>query len=266
MRFEDEVGLLTGAASGIGRAIALGFAARGGTAVIVDIDMPRALAVVDEILAAGGQASALEADLSDPSVIEQMVTTTLSRHGHIDVLINTAFGFPRTGQVIARAAEMDPTAWDAMVGLGLSSAFHIARHVIPPMQERGAGAIVNTASISGLRGDTGVAAYNAAKAGLINFTRTLAIEYAPDGLRANAVCPGIIDTPMIAPILAIPNMIDSFKAGIPLGRLGDPDEVANVALFLASDLASFVSGSVYVVDGGQTAKTGSGSYIPTGLP
>jgi meso-butanediol dehydrogenase/(S,S)-butanediol dehydrogenase/diacetyl reductase len=149
-----------------------------------------------------------------------------------------------------------------MIDVGLTAVFRAMKRVIPLMRAQGGGAIVNTASISGLRADYGIAAYNAAKAGVINLTRVVAIEYARDGVRANCVCPGAIDTPLLAPALAQPGFVEQFKTAIPMGRLGRPEEIANVVLFLASDLASFVTGSAFVADGGQTAKTGSPSFMP----
>ena len=138
------------------------------------------------------------------------------------------------------------------------------KKAIPVMRQNGGGAIVNTASISGLRADYGIAAYNAAKAGVINLTRVVAVEYARAGIRANCICPGAIDTPLIAPALEQPGFAEKFDEVIPMGRLGRPEEMANVILFLASDLASFVTGAAFVADGGQTAKTGSPSFLPEG--
>jgi meso-butanediol dehydrogenase/(S,S)-butanediol dehydrogenase/diacetyl reductase len=135
------------------------------------------------------------------------------------------------------------------------------KHAIPRMLERGGGAIVNTASISGLYADYGIAAYNAAKAGVVNLTRVVAIEYARLGIRCNCICPGAIDTPLLGAV-AQPAIAARFKEVIPMGRLGRPEEMANVILFLASDLASFVTGAAFVADGGQTAKTGSPSFLP----
>jgi meso-butanediol dehydrogenase/(S,S)-butanediol dehydrogenase/diacetyl reductase len=130
------------------------------------------------------------------------------------------------------------------------------------MKAQGGGAIVNTASISGLYADYGIVAYNAAKAGIINLTKVVAVEYASDGIRCNCVCPGAIHTPLLEQSLVNPRIKEGFLRAIPLGRLGLPQEMANVVLFLGSDLASFVTGSAFVADGGQTAKTGSPSFIP----
>ena len=149
-----------------------------------------------------------------------------------------------------------------MIEVGLTAVWRAMKRVLPIMRGQGSGAIVNTASISGLRADYGIAAYNAAKAGVINLTRVGAIEYARDGIRVNCICPGAIDTPLLAPALEQPGFAQRFYETIPMGRLGKPQEMANVVLFLASDLASFVTGSAFVADGGQTAKTGSPSFMP----
>jgi meso-butanediol dehydrogenase/(S,S)-butanediol dehydrogenase/diacetyl reductase len=129
------------------------------------------------------------------------------------------------------------------------------------MKAQGGGAIVNTASISGQYADFGIVAYNAAKAGIINLTRVVAVEYAQDNIRCNCVCPGAIHTPALQPLLDNPRFLEGFRKAIPLGRLGRPEDIANVVMFLASDLASFVTGAAFVADGGQTAKTGSPSFM-----
>ena len=265
MDFSGKVGLVTGAASGIGRATALGFAQRGGTVAVADINAENADAVVAEITAAGGKAIAVIADVTQQTDIDRMIATTTDTFGRLDFLHNNAFGLPTArpdSPVMARTADLEDSVWDNMIDLGLSSVFHAMKKAIPVMRQNGGGAIVNTASISGLRADYGIAAYNAAKAGVINLTRVVAVEYARAGIRANCICPGAIDTPLIAPALEQPGFAEKFGEVIPMGRLGRPEEMANVILFLASDLASFVTGAAFVADGGQTAKTGSPSFLP----
>jgi len=259
MRFDGKVGLITGAASGIGRATALGFARAGGTVAVADLNEPAAAAVVAEITAMGGQAVAIATDLTKPAEIHAMIGRTLDAFGRIDVLHNNAFGVPPTLQKgrIARVAEIDQEVWDYTLQVGLTAVMQATRSVLPLMQKQGGGAIVNTASISGLFGDYGLAAYNAMKAAVVNFTRVVAMEYAGDGIRCNCICPGAIDTPLLQRSLTtIHGFADATLAAIPMGRLGTPEEMANVALFLASDLASYVTGSAFVADGGLTAKTG----------
>jgi len=265
MRFDGKVGLVTGAGSGIGRATAIGFAQRGGAVAVADLNQENANKVAAEIAAAGGQAIAIVADVTQPADIDMMVTRTTSAFGRLDFLHNNAFGMSvaqTSTQVASRTADVDDAVWHHMLDVGLTAVFRAMKRVIPVMRAHGGGAIVNTASISGLRADYGIVAYNAAKAGVINLTRVVAIEYARSGIRANCICPGAIDTPLLAPALAQPGFADKIKEAIPMGRLGQPEEMANVVLFLASDLASFVTGAAFVADGGQTAKTGSPSFMP----
>jgi meso-butanediol dehydrogenase/(S,S)-butanediol dehydrogenase/diacetyl reductase len=263
MKFDAKVGLVTGAASGIGRATAIGFAQRGGAVAVADFNEENANKVVAEITAAGGKAIAVIADVTKQADIDKMISQTVSEFGRLDFLHNNAFGLP-SDQGAARTGEMDDIVWDKTLDVGLTAVFKTMKRAIPEMRKNGSGAIVNTASISGLYADYGIAAYNAAKAGVINLTRVVAIEYAQNGIRANCICPGAIDTPLIAPALEMPGFQDKFDAVIPMGRLGKPEEMANVVLFLASDLASFVTGSAFVADGGQTAKTGSPSFLADG--
>jgi meso-butanediol dehydrogenase/(S,S)-butanediol dehydrogenase/diacetyl reductase len=265
MRFDGKAGLVTGAGSGIGRATAMGFAQRGGAIAVADINGDNANKVVAEITAAGGKAIAIVADVTKPADIDLMISRTKEAFGRLDFLHNNAFGMPvaqTSTQVAGRTADVDDGVWSHMIDVGLTAVFRAMKKVIPVMRAQGGGAIVNTASISGLRADYGIAAYNAAKAGVINLTRVVAIEYARSGIRANCVCPGAIHTPLLEPALELPGFADKFNEAIPMGRLGKPEEIANVVLFLASDLASFVTGSAFVADGGQTAKTGSPSFMP----
>src|SRR5262249_51174160 len=265
MRFDGKVGIVTGGGSGIGRATALGFAARGGSIVIADINQEKAAAVAREVTGSGGKALALVIDVTRPADLDRMIAETKARFGRIDMLHNNAFGMPAaqtSTQAAGRLADVEESVWSYMIDVGLTAVWRAMKRVVPIMRSQGGGAIVNTASISGLRADYGIAAYNAAKAGVINLTRVAAIEYARDGIRTNCICPGAIDTPLLAPALQQPGFADRMREAIPMGRLGKPEEMANVVLFLASDLASFVTGAAFVADGGQTAKTGSPSFMP----
>jgi meso-butanediol dehydrogenase/(S,S)-butanediol dehydrogenase/diacetyl reductase len=262
MRFDGKVGVVTGAGSGIGRATAIGFARRGGQVVVADVNGDNAASVVAEITAAGGTALAVTADMTQPRDIDAMLDRAVDTYGRIDVLHNNAFGVPPTlqGRRMARVAELDQGVWDYTLHVGLTAVMQATRSVLPIMLRQRGGAIVNTASISGLFGDFGIAAYNAMKAGVVNFTRVVAMEYAGENIRCNCVCPGAIDTPLLRRSLdTIQGFSQATVAAIPMGRLGKPEEMANVVLFLASDLASYVTGAAFVADGGLTAKTG----IPT---
>jgi meso-butanediol dehydrogenase/(S,S)-butanediol dehydrogenase/diacetyl reductase len=263
MRFDGKAGLVTGAGSGIGRATARGFAGRGGMVAVADLNGDNAKKVVNEIEAAGGKAIAIAADVTRPEDIDMMIARAADSFGRLDFLHNNAFGVPATlaNRFASPVAQTDDALWDYTINVGLTAVFRAIKRVIPVMRAQGGGAIVNTASISGQRADYGIVAYNAAKAGVINLTRVTAVENAPYGIRCNCVCPGAIDTPLLG-AAAAPEMVRQFTRIIPMGRLGRPEEMANAVLFLASDLASFVTGAALVADGGQTAKTGSPSFMP----
>ncbi len=252
MRFDQQVAVITGAASGIGRATALGYAARGGSVVCADYDEAGAAAVAAAITEAGGRAIGVRADVTAQADIDAMLQTALDRFGRIDFLHNNAFASPRGWQG-APLDQWPDEVWDHFINIGLSSVFRATRAVVPLMREQGGGAIVNTSSISGLFGDRGSVGYNTVKAGVINLTRATALEYAKDGIRCNAICPGLTKTGLTA---GLDKLSDAFFQIIPLGRAAEPEEIANVALFLASDLASYVTGAVHVIDGGKTLATG----------
>lgn len=261
MRFDGKVCLVTGAGSGIGRATAIGFARRGGKVVVSDVNGDNAENVSREIGAAGGMAISIVADMAKPADIDAMIARTIDAFGRLDVLHNNAFGVPEAlrEKRLARVADTDQAVWDYTIQVGLTAVMQATRAAIPIMQRQGGGAIVNTASISGLFADYGITSYNVMKAGVINLTRGTAIEYARDGIRCNCVCPGAIDTPLLQRAYGIPGFVEQTRAAIPMGRFGQPEEMANVVLFLASDLASYVTGAAFVADGGLTAQTG----IPT---
>lgn len=265
MRFDGKVALVSGAGSGIGRATALAFAAHGARVAVADIDRAKAEAVVAEIAGAGATAVAIVADAGTPAGIEAMIGGAVRALGGLDILHNNAFGQPALPPGRSRLAfigDVDEAVWTHTIELGLTGVFRAMKRAIPELLARGDGAIVNTASISGLFADFAIGAYNAAKAGVINLTRVAAIEYAARGIRVNCVCPGAIDTPLLRPSLAIPGFAEATTAMIPMRRLGRPEEIASVVLFLASDLASYVTGAAVVADGGLTAQTG----LPTRIP
>jgi meso-butanediol dehydrogenase / (S,S)-butanediol dehydrogenase / diacetyl reductase len=252
MNFQEKVGVVTGAGSGIGAAVAESYARHGGAVVVADYDEAAARNVTQRITAAGGRALALRIDVTEVTDIERMIKGAVDQFVRIDFLHNNAYSFPYPP---AGVWSISDAAWDHALRLGLMACFRAIRAAVPVMRRQGGGSIVNTASISGLFADAGSSPYNAAKGGLINFTRTVAWELGGDRIRANCVCPGVIETAMTAPAMNASAVREAAIAQIPLGRLGQPQDIANVVLFLASDLAAFVTGAAYVVDGGQTLTT-----------
>jgi len=241
--FEGRVALVTGAARGIGRAVARRLAADGLAVVAADLGQ-NAEAVAGEIIAAGGEALAVSLDVTDPAAIEAAVADTLSRYGRLDVLVNNA-GIARD-QLMLR---MKPEDWDAVVATNLTSAYSTVRAVLKTMVRQRSGRIINMASVVGQSGNAGQANYAASKAGLIGFTKALALEVASRGITVNAVAPGMIDTQMTRSISGAAQ--EEWAAKIPLQRLGTPEDVASAVAFLASDEASYITGHVLAVNGGM---------------
>jgi meso-butanediol dehydrogenase/(S,S)-butanediol dehydrogenase/diacetyl reductase len=244
--------LVSGAASGIGEACAKTYAREGARVVVADMNAEGGERVVAEIKAAGGQAAFVPVNILDTGDIEKMVAFTVETFGRIDVLHNNA-------QVTAagRIGEIKLEDWRRALEGGLTSYWYASKLAVAHMLTQGGGAIVNTASVSGVAGDFGLGPYNASKAGVVNMTRVFAIEYARKNIRCNALLPGPIGTPPLrAREKTDPVTMDKIKDAIPMGRLGTPQEMANVALFLASDEAGFVTGAAYVADGGLNAHSG----------
>ena len=252
MDFNGKVAVVTGGGNGIGRAVSLGFAQRGARVVVVDRDADAAAAVAAEI---GKAALAVAADVTRAADVQRYVQAALDSFGGIDCFHNNA-GIE--GKV-ATTADYDEAMFDAVMGVNVKGVFLGLRHVLPVMLRQGRGAVVNTASIAGLVGTPGMPAYVASKHAVIGLTKVAAGEVGPHGIRVNAVCPGPINTRMILDIArqVSPNhpegVEERYTSGIPLRRYGTAEEVANVVLFLCSDLAANVTGAQYVVDGGRTA-------------
>ena len=251
-RFHDKVVLVTGSASGIGAASARRFAAEGAYLMLGDIDERKGEELLPTL---GSRARFLATDVSCLEQVEALTQAAVEHFGRLDVVINNA-GVGTFGQV----PDLDPKYWRKVVAVNLDSVFFGCRAAIPRLRESSGGAIVNTASISGLFGDYGIPAYNAAKGGVVNLTRSLAIEHAREGIRVNAVCPGPIDTPMTSQLRANPSVADAYRSVIPIGRPGTADEVAAAIAFLASDDAGYITGVMLPVDGGLTASSGQPNY------
>ena len=248
-RLQDKVALITGAGSGIGRASAERFAAEGAQVVVVDLK--GAEETVAAIEAAGGEGLALRTDVADEDGVAAMAEVALERFGKVDVLMNNAGILDD----YLPAADTPTEVWDRVLGVNLFAQFFTARALLPQMVERGDGAIINVASTAGLNGGNGGAAYTTSKHAIIGFTRQLCFDYARKGIRCNVICPGAVETGMTKEIFASPDAaVMAAVESAPIGRWAQPEELANAALFLASDEASFVNGAVYVVDGGFDSK------------
>ena len=257
-RFEGKVAVITAGGSGIGAATARRFTQEGASVVVADLSGKRAEEVTRGIVANGGKAVCLKMDAADPDGVQATIRLALDTYGRLDVMFNNAGAAD-----VAALEDTTLESWNRVLAVTLTSTFLGMKYCLPIMRKQGKGAVVNTASVSGTAGDYGLSSYNAAKAGVINLTRSAAIENARYNIRVNCVCPGAINT-RAAQVLG-PGREDEFRrlqaAVHPLGRMGEPEEIANTVLFLASDEASFITGEAIVVDGGVSAHTGFPNFI-----
>jgi 3-oxoacyl-[acyl-carrier protein] reductase len=238
-----QVAIVTGGARGLGRAIAETLSACGAKVALVDVNAETLAETVAAIRQAGGTAEAFVGDVTDSQRVNQVVEEVIARLGSLEILVNNA-GITRDSLVM----RMKDEQWDAVLGINLRGTFLFTRAAARPMLKAKRGRIINIASVSGLMGNPGQANYSASKAGVIGLTRTVARELASRGITVNAVAPGFIATDMAAKLGE--DVLQQVKAQTPLGRLGDPQDVADAVLFLASEAASFITGHVLVVDGG----------------
>src|SRR5689334_14366640 len=259
MDFTGKVALVTGGGNGIGRATCVAFARQGAKVMVVDRDGAGAQATVGIIRQNNGDAVAVTADVTKVADVKAYVKAAVETYGRIDCFFNNA-GIEGK---LAPTAEYDEAVFDAVIGVNVKGVFLGLRHVLPEMIRQGSGAVVNTASVAGLVASPGMPAYVASKHAVIGLTKTSAGEVARSGIRINAVCPGPIDTRMIHSLESMLNPTDPssvgdrYQSNIPIGRYGTPEEVANLVLFLCSDLAGNITGAQYVVDGGRTATGGA---------
>ena len=252
LSLEGKVAMVTGAASGIGRAIAIRLAEVGAKVVVLDKNAEGGKETVSMIERSGGQASFFSCDVSSAAQCREAVERVIASYTRIDILCNNA-GITMRKDVVA----LEETEWDAVLDVTLKGVFLLSREVIPHMIRQGGGAIINTGSGWSLKGGPKAAAYCAAKAGVLNLTRAMAIDYGRHNIRVNCICPGDVDTPMLVSecrqLGENPAQFMKEAAQRPLGRVGTPDDVANAVLFLASDMAKWITGAHLVVDGGGIA-------------
>jgi NAD(P)-dependent dehydrogenase (short-subunit alcohol dehydrogenase family) len=248
---QDKVALVTGGSSGIGRAASLAFAAQGARVIVADLAVAGGEETVRMIEAAGGSAAFIRADVSKAAEVQALVSHAVERYGRLDCAFNNA------GTEGSRASTADylEEDWDRVIGTNLKGVWLCMKYEIPVMLEQGGGAVVNTSSVYGMAGGRGVSAYVASKHGVAGLTKAAALEYAPLGIRINAVCPGAIRTPMLMRHLPDVETEQRLIAAVePIGRMGSPEEVAAAVVWLCSDTASFVTGHTMAVDGGYLAQ------------
>jgi NAD(P)-dependent dehydrogenase (short-subunit alcohol dehydrogenase family) len=253
-RFGEKVALVTGAGSGIGRATALAFAAEGAKVAVSDIDRDGGEDTVRLIKDLGGEAFFVAADVAEPEQVEAMVLAVVDRYGRLDLAVNNA----GIEGALAPTAEYTEEAWGRVIAINLTGVWRSMRAEIPELLKAGGGAIVNVSSILGVVGFATAPAYTAAKHGVLGLTKVAAMEYAPQGIRINAVCPAFIETPMVmergVEAGKHPEVLQQIAELHPIGRLGKPEEVAAAILWLASEEATFMAGHALVADGGYTAR------------
>ncbi|QJD79941.1 3-oxoacyl-[acyl-carrier-protein] reductase [Spirosoma rhododendri] len=242
---KGKVALITGASRGIGRAMAQKFAQEGATVAFTYLSsVEKGQALEEELRQFGGQVKGYRSDASDHKAADELITQVIADFGKLDVLINNA-GITKDGLLMRMSEEQ----WDAVINVNLKSVFNLTKAAIKPMMKAKAGSIINLTSVVGIRGNAGQANYAASKAGIIGFTKSVALELGSRNIRSNAIAPGFIETEMTGEINE--KAVEEWKQQIPMKRGGQPDEVADCAVFLASDLSRYITGQVLQVDGGM---------------
>lgn len=251
MKLRDKVAVITGAGSGIGRATALLFAAEGAKVVVADYSVEGGKETVKLIKEKGGEAIFVATDVSKVADVQKMIKTAIDKYGRLDILYNNA-GIEGPLGPTENVSEAD---WDRVLSVNLKGVFLGSKYAIPQMLKQGGGVIINTASIAGLVGVANMPAYCASKGGIVLLTKTMALEYVKKNIRVNCICPGAVKTPMLDRFTGSqPEAEKLIRESEPMGRWSEPEEIAQAALYLASDQSSFVTGTALVVDGGWTAQ------------
>ena len=249
-KLAGKVAIVTGAASGISRATALLFAEEGAFTVFADLDETGGEQAVAEAKEMGAGAEFHRVDVTDSAQVKTLIDDTLARHGSLDILVNGAAYQTETGPV----ADVTEEEWDSGLGLFLKGPFLGCKYAIPAMLKGGGGAIINISSAVVLRGSTFSLPYSVAKAGIVQLTKTTSSQYCEQGIRVNCIVPGVIDTPGSRRVSRSPAIAAKYADGIPVGRMGMPEDVAKLALYLASDDAAYVAGASFLIDGGYNSQ------------
>lgn len=259
MRLRGKTAIVTGGGSGIGRAIAVRFAGEGASVVVAGRRPEPLEETVALIAAAGGRGVALRCDVADVAQVREMIRVVVERDGRLDVLVNDAARSRPAAPVPETVAEMPEEWWSSTLDVNLTGCFHCCKYALQAMLAAGGGCIINVASTSGVAGNTNQGAYVASKHGLVGLTRSIALDYAAQNVRANAICPGFIETARsvhFSETVRGEGWRERKLAEIPLGRFGRPEDVAALAAFLASDEAAYITGAVIPIDGGTAARRG----------
>lgn len=251
-RLEGKVAIVTGGNAGIGEAVAKRFAEEGAAVVITGRRQTELDRVMNGIRQHKGKVLSVSGSVTDEAHVREVTQRALDNFGRVDILVNNA----GIGDFGKRIHETDDATWATLLDVNLTGVFRMTRAVVPQMLKQGRGAIVNISSVASLVGIPGAPAYAASKGAIDAFTRALAIDYAKDGIRCNVVNPGLIDTPMAAPLMANPDMLQPILSHYAIQRPGTPEEVANMVLYLASDEAEWVTGGTFTIDGGMTVSKG----------
>ena len=249
-RLDGKVALITGASKGIGAAMARGLAESGARVVLSSRKQAAVAALADEFCADSLEATGIAANMGNRDDIHALVEQVVQHYGGVDIIINNAAANPVYGPL----QNTDPGAFDKIIDVNLKGPFELCKTAYPILRQRGGGSIIHISSIGGLRPEAGIGIYSVSKAAIINLTRAMAQDWGADNIRVNAICPGLIKTRFSEALWQDPATHERFVNQIPLGRIGDPDDLAGLAVYLASDASAYCSGGIYMVDGGYSAN------------